>query len=140
MGTVVFSNITISDIDSGVNSLVNLFCVQSLDCRSFSVQLKIVSLARLDRPIIVIRNFFVAMNRSGLDKRPIQGALSFAKACKIMFDSGKVAGLSSGFWFFPHFILPCHCVNGKIMMVTSHVKQIVIEQLGYCVLSKMRGG
>lgn len=43
IGTVVYNNITISDKDFGLNSMVNLFCVQSLDCRVFSISLQIVS-------------------------------------------------------------------------------------------------
>lgn len=42
VGTIVSNNITISDKDYGLNSMVNLFCVQSPACQIFSVTLQIV--------------------------------------------------------------------------------------------------
>lgn len=42
-GTVLFKNITISDIDFGLNSMINLFCVQSVACQMFTVSAEMVS-------------------------------------------------------------------------------------------------
>ncbi len=55
------------------------------------------------------------MYRSGVGSRSVQDALTFAKACKIMFDSAEVAESNSGLWFFRSFISSCHRVNGKMV-------------------------
>lgn len=50
VGSIVYEKITIEDGDFGLNSLVNLFCVQSLDCRTFAVSLQIVSSFAIRNP------------------------------------------------------------------------------------------
>lgn len=55
VGTTVYTNITISDRDAGVNSMVNLFCVQSPACQIFSASLQIVSTLRLEKLMDEVR-------------------------------------------------------------------------------------